>query len=100
FEIPLVRVGHGLQLFLRFRKREIERLLASGGTFQKELHSERRLADAGIPLHQVDSVLGQASRQDIIHPRYAGGGNRPPLAAHTSLFPSSFLEPRSRLSTP
>jgi len=61
-----VRLGDGVELGLRLRKRYIESLLAEAQTFEQELQSERRFADAGITVDQVEPVSGKAAVKDVV----------------------------------
>ena len=66
-----MRLGDGVELGLRLRKRYIESLLAEAQTFEQELQSERRFADAGITVDQVEPIARQPAVQDVIESGHA-----------------------------
>jgi hypothetical protein len=81
-----VRFGNLGELFLRLRKRNVERSLAATHPFEKELKRERRLPGAWGPLEQVEVIGGKPAAENGIQAFHGGGntgaGHRPSPVAN------------------
>ena len=67
-ERPAVGCRHRAEFVVCLREGDVERGLAPSGGRQQELQSQRRLAGAGITLHQIEPGGGQTAAEDRIQP--------------------------------
>src|SRR6476469_2887372 len=51
-----------------FRERDVKAFFTATGALQQELQRERRLAGAGLSLHQVQPLSVEATAQDVVKP--------------------------------
>ena len=65
-ERPAVGGGHASELLGRLRQGDVEAALAVVQAVKEELQGSRRLAGAGIALHEVHPVARQAAAQDVV----------------------------------
>src|SRR5690348_16808555 len=74
-----MRGGHGIELELGLRQRDVKRLLALAPALEQELHRHGRLADARGAFDEVETLRRQAAAEDVVKPGDTGrafAGNR------------------------
>ena len=67
-ELPAMRRSAGAQLIIRLGERDIEAALAGCRACHQELLGDRRLAGAGVSLHQEGAATGQPTIQYVVEP--------------------------------
>ena len=82
-ERPVVRIGDLQQFRFRFRKSDVEALLATTDTLHEELHGNGGLAGSWIALDEVEVITGESPSQNVVQARDPGGesllGRRSPV---------------------
>jgi hypothetical protein len=71
-EAPAVRARHPVELLLGFGERNVQALVVTAPSFQKELEREGGLARARVSLDEVDAIRGEATVQDAVEPGDSG----------------------------
>jgi hypothetical protein len=74
-EVPVVRSGHRLELFLGLGEGDVQPLLAVAGALDQKLQAEGRLADARVALQEIDVIAGEAPEENVVETFDSGRGD-------------------------